>query len=153
MFRVGSACTEERSCVERHCRIVLQVSFHWQSHAFQPIFTIAVVMLRRSPSCTFKTSPDIHGPAHAFRVVRGYSDAGVLCARGSQPMVCSWLRRRMRSGVDLRISPGRLALRTGGGYLVFCRVAPVVAANGLSSSTRGELNNLFKMTHARRATV
>jgi hypothetical protein len=36
---------------------------------------------------------------------------------------------------------------------VFCRVAPVVAANGLGSSTRGEVNNLFKMTHDRRATV
>ena len=68
-------------------------------------------------------------------------------------MVCSWLRRRVRSGIDLRISAGRLALRTGGGYLVFCRVAPVVAANGLGSSTRGEVNNLFKMTHDRRATV
>ena len=57
------------------------------------------------------------------------------------------------SGIDLRISPGRLALWTGGGYLVFCRVATVVAANGLGSSTRGEVNNLFKMTHDRRATV
>jgi hypothetical protein len=101
------------------------LSFHWQSYAFQPIFTIAV-RLRRSPTCYFKTSPDIHGPAHAFRVVRGYFDAGMLCARGSQPVVCSWLRRRMRFGIDLRISPGRLALRARGGYLVSRRGTALV---------------------------
>lgn len=100
--------------------------FHWQSYAFQPIFTIAVVMLESSQSCYFKTSPDIHGPAHAFRVVRGYLDAGVLCARGSESVVCSWLRRRMRFRIGLRISPGRLALRARGGYLVSCRGTALV---------------------------
>ena len=59
----------------------------------------------------------------------------------------------MRFGIDLRISPGRLALRARGGYLVFRRFATVVAANGLGRSIRGEVNNLFKMTQYCRATV
>jgi hypothetical protein len=36
---------------------------------------------------------------------------------------------------------------------VFCRVATVAVAIGLGRSIRGEVNNLFKMTHDRRATV
>jgi hypothetical protein len=104
-------------------------------------------LLRKSPICHVETFSDIHGPADVFWVVCGYRDAGVLRIRGPQPVVCSWLRRCLRFGIDLRISPGRLALRTGGGYLVFRRVATVVAANGLG---RGEVKNLFKVIYYRR---
>lgn len=58
----------------------------------------------------------------------------------------------MRFGIDLRISPGRLALWIGGGYLVFRRAATVVAANGLGRSIPGEVKNCFKATHYRRVT-
>jgi hypothetical protein len=64
-------------------------------------------------------------------------------------MVCPRLRRVLCLGVGLRVSARGLALWTGGGYLVFRRVATVVAANGLGRSIRAEVNNCFKVTHYR----
>ena len=93
-----------------------------------------------------RTLVQYYGSAHAFRLVCGYSDAGVLCARGSQPLVCPRLRCILCVGIGLRVSSRGLALWTGGGYLVFRRVATLVAANGLGRSIRGEVNNLFKVT-------
>jgi hypothetical protein len=68
-------------------------------------------------------------------------------------MVCPRLRRILCVRIGLRVSAGRLALWIGRGYLVFRRVATVVAANGLGRSIRAEVNNCLKVTHYHRATV
>jgi len=76
-------------------------------------------------SCYFKAPSDIHGPAYAFWFVCGYGDAGLLCARRSQPLVCPWFRLGLCTGIRLRLSPRRLAFRNSRSHLVFGCIAPL----------------------------
>src|ERR1700739_2752136 len=58
-----------------------------------------------------------HGPPDIVRAARGYRDARMLRAGGSQPLVRARLCRRLRTGIDLRLRAGRLAVRARGGDL------------------------------------
>jgi|SRR5580698_6103661 hypothetical protein len=64
-------------------------------------------------------------------IVRCDGDAGVLCVREPKPVVHPGLCWILPVGFGLRISPRRLALRSGRGDLVSGRGAPVVGGNKL----------------------
>src|SRR5207244_8630044 len=70
------------------------------------------------------------GSAYNFWLICGYGDGGVLRARGSQPVVCVGVCLLVCTGIDLRVSSRRLAIRTGRRYLVSRRAAEVVDENG-----------------------
>ena len=80
-----------------------------------------------------------YGSAHAFWLVCGDGDAGVLRARGSQPVVRPVVRGGMCIGIGLRVPSRRLAVRIGGGCLVSRRGAALVADELIGSSSRKKL--------------
>src|SRR5271168_765007 len=78
-----------------------------------------------------KASGAWRGSIDVVRIVRCYSDAGVLRLREPEPMVHPGVCWIVPVGFGLRISPGRLALRCCRGHLVRGCGAPLVAGNKL----------------------
>jgi hypothetical protein len=58
-----------------------------------------------------------HGFADSFRTGRRYGHADFLCGRGSQPVVHSGVRRRVRYGIGVWLPARRVAVRRGRGYM------------------------------------
>src|SRR5262249_39569030 len=65
--------------------------------------------------------------SHRLWTVRRHGDAGILRAREAKPLVHPPICGNLRPGIDLRISPWRLAVPNRGGDLIGSGCAPVVA--------------------------
>ena len=62
------------------------------------------------------------------RFVRGNGDAGVLCTRASQPLVCAGICCRQRARLRLRLSARSMAVRSYRRNLDACRLPSMVAS-------------------------
>ena len=95
-------------------------------------------------SCYIKAPSDSHGLAHVFWFVCGYGDAGLLCARRLQPLVCPRLRLGLCSRIGVWLSSGRLALWCGRGDLVSRCLGPLAEKNPIVVFVRAELTAPMK---------
>ena len=85
---------------------------------------VKALSLKLSPvGCNFR---GVCAPVDAFRPVRCELHADHLCAGETKLLVYLPVRRVLRVGLGLRLSSGRVAVRTGGSGVVRGGAAPVV---------------------------
>ena len=92
--------------------------------------------------------PSNHGSTHGIRTVRSKRDADFIFAGKAQPVVHSGVRGRMCAGIDLRLSPRRVAIRSRGSRVVSGRASPLVRhgelEGGVISATLAFANDATK---------
>lgn len=97
--------------------------FQTSPDAFRALLFSHNALLTFPPTRARKT-----GRESTYRIwtVRRHRDGAVLCVRETEPVVRSRLCIFLRSGIDLRISAGRVAVRVSRGSLVDHRSAKMV---------------------------
>jgi hypothetical protein len=70
--------------------------------------------------------PSNHGSTHGIRTVRSKCDADFILAGKAQPVVHSGVRGRMCAGINLRLSPRCVGIRSRGSRVVSGRASPLV---------------------------
>jgi hypothetical protein len=86
--------------------------------------------------------PSSHGSTHGIRTVCSNRDADFIFAGKAQPLVHTGVRGRMCAGIDLRLSPRRVAIRSRGSRVVSGRASPLVRHGEATGVQSGRLREL-----------